>query len=50
MSWKNEKKFDSSLFIDESYLNNHRAQLYLVFPPISKTITTFSGLPDTILE
>ena len=35
--------FDSSLFICG-------AQLYLIFQPIHKTITTFSSLPDTIPE
>ena len=41
--------FDSSLFIGQSYFNNE-AQLYLIFQPIYKTITTFSGLEDTISE
>ena len=31
-------------------LNKPGAQLYLIFQPISKTITTFSGLVDTISE
>ena len=42
--------FDSSLFIGQSYCNNDGAQLYLIFQPIYKTITTFPGLKDTILE
>ena len=37
---KNESKmfqtFDSSLFIDQSYFNNDRDQLYLIFQPICK--------------
>ena len=49
----NEKKlqtFDSSHFIGQSYFNNIGAQLYWIFQPIYKTITTFSGFPDTISE
>ena len=42
--------YDSSLFIDQSYYNNHGAQLYLIFQPIYRTITTFSGLKDIISE
>ena len=42
--------FYSSLFIDQSYLNNDRAKLYLIFQPIHKTATTFSGVPDPIPE
>ena len=45
---QNLQLFDSSLFIDQRNLNNHGAQLYLIFQPIYKTITTSSGLPDTI--
>ena len=40
--------YDLSLFICQSYFNNDGAQLYLVFQPIQKTITIFSGLIDTI--
>ena len=39
-----------TLFIGQSYLNNDEAQLYLMFQLIYKTITTFSGLTDTISE
>ena len=42
--------FNSSLFIGQSYFNNDGAQLNLIFQPIYKTITTFSGLRDTISE
>ena len=35
-------------FIGQSYFNNDGEQFYLIFEPISKTITTISGLPDTI--
>ena len=45
---KKLQTFHSSLFIGQSYFNNDRAQLYLIFQPICKTISTFSGLPDTI--
>ena len=42
--------FDSSLFIGQSYFDNDGIQLYLVFQPIYKTITAFSGLTSTTLE
>ena len=35
---------NSSLFIFQSYFNNDGARLYLIFQPIYKTITTFSGM------
>ena len=47
---KKLQTFHSSLFIGQSYFNNDRAQLYVIFQPICKTISTFSGLPDTISE
>ena len=47
---KKLQTFESSLFIGQSYFNNNGAQLYLIFQPICKTITTFSGLPDTVSE
>ena len=34
----------------QSYFINDGAQLYLIFQSIYKTITTFSGLPDTISQ
>ena len=44
--------FDSGLFIDQSYFNNDGShdglQNYLIFQPIYKNITTFSGLLDII--
>ena len=48
--FKKLQTFDSSLFIGQSYFNNDGSQLYLIFQPIYKTITTFSCLPDTISE
>ena len=42
--------FDSSLFIGQSYFDKDGIQLYLVFQPIYKTITAFSGLTSTTLE
>ena len=45
---KNLQTFGSSLFTGQSYFNNDRAQLYLIFQPIYKTIITFSGLQHTI--
>ena len=38
------------LFIVQSYFNNDGARLYLIFQPIYKNFTTFSGLPYTISE
>ena len=47
---KKLQTFDSSLFIGQSYFNNDGGQLYLIFQPIYKTITIFSGLKDTALD
>ena len=46
--FKKLQTFDSSLFLGQSYFNNHGAQLYLIFQPIHKTISIFSCFPDTI--
>ena len=48
--FKKLQMFDSSLFIGQSYFFSDRAELYLIFQLIYKTITTFSGLIDTVLE
>ena len=48
--FKKLQTFGSSLFIGQSYFDNDGAQLYVIFQPIYKTITTFSGLPNTISE
>ena len=45
-----KKTFTSWKWIGQSYFNNNGAQLYLIFQPIHKTITTFSGLPGIISE
>ena len=50
MNLKKIQTFDSNLFIGQSYFNNDGAQLYLIFQPIKKTISTLSGMPETILE
>ena len=42
--------YDLSLFIGQGYFINDGSQNYLVFQPIYKTITTFSGLPLAISE
>ena len=42
--------YDLSIFIGLSYFNNDGAQLYLIFQPIYKTVTTFSGLTYPISE
>ena len=47
---KSPQKFDSSRFIGQSYFNNKGAQLFLIFQPIYKIITIFSGLSDAISE
>ena len=47
---KKFQTFDWSLLFDQNYFNNDVAQLFLVFQSIYKTITTFSGLKDTISE
>ena len=44
--FKKLKTFDSSLFIGQSYFNNDGAQLYLIFHPVYKPITT--DLPNII--
>ena len=41
---------DKSLFIGQSYFKNDGSQNHLIFQPIYKTITTFSGLTTTISE
>ena len=45
---KKPQTFDSSLSIGQSYFKNDGAQFYLIFQPIYKIITTFSGVKDTI--
>ena len=42
--FKKLQTIDLSLFVGQSYFNNDGAQFYLIFQPIYKTITTFSGL------
>ena len=34
----------------QNYFNNDGTQLYVIFQPIYKTVTTFSGLIDKISE
>ena len=41
---------ESSLFIGQSYFGNNGSQNFLIFQLINKTLTTFAGLPDTIVE
>ena len=40
----------ANLKSDVDKLDNDRAQFYLILQPIYKTITTFSGLKDTVSE
>ena len=42
--------FDSCYFIGQSYFDKDGPQLYLIFPTIYKTITTFPDVPNTISE
>ena len=42
--------FDSRLFNGQNYFNNDEAKLYLIFQAIYKTVSTFSGFQDTVLE
>ena len=39
-----------SFFIGLNYLGNDGSQNFLVFQPINKTITTFSGLPNKMAD
>ena len=48
--FKKLQTIDSSLLIGQSYFNNDGAQICLIFQPIYKTITIFSGLSDKISE
>ena len=48
--FKKLQTIESSLFIGQNYFNNDGAQLDLIFQPIYKTITIFSGLPNIISE
>ena len=47
---KKWKTFELRIFIGQGYFNNDGAQLYLIFQPIYKTITTFSGLSNIISQ
>ena len=48
VNWKKLQKFDSSLFIGQSYFSNDESQNFWIFQPIYKTFTTLSGLPNII--
>ena len=48
VNWKKIQKFDSSLFIGQSYFSNDESQNFWIFQPIYKTFTTLSGLPNII--
>ena len=48
--FKKLQTFDSILFIGQTSFNKDGAQLYLIFQPIYKTITTFSDLSYIISE
>ena len=48
--FKKIQTFGSSLFIGQTYFDNHAAQPYLIFQPFYKTITIFSGLSNIISE
>ena len=40
--------YDLNHFVGQSYFNNNGSQNYLIFQPIYKTITAFSGLTTTL--
>ena len=42
--------FDLSIFISQSYFGNDGSQNFVIFQLIYKTLTTFSGLRNTIAE
>ena len=48
VNWKKLQKFDSNLFICQSYFSNDESQNLSLFQPIYKTFTTLSGLPNII--
>ena len=48
MNLKNYKHLIQVFLLVKVTLTKDGAQLYLIFKPIYKTMTTFSGLPDTI--
>ena len=48
VNWKKLQKFDSSLFVGQSYFSNDESQNFWIFQPIYKTFTTLSGLPNII--
>ena len=48
--FKKAQTFGSSLFIAPSWFSNYRAQLFIIFQPIPRTITIFFGLGDTISQ
>ena len=48
VNWKKLQKFDSNLFIGQSYFSNDESQNLSLFQPIYKTFTTLSGLPNII--
>ena len=49
-SSKTKQKNELYLFIDQSYFDNDRAQLFIIIQPIHTTITNFSGLLDTVSQ
>ena len=42
--------YDLILFVGQSYFNHDGSKLYLIFHPIQKTITSFSGFTSKISE
>ena len=49
-SSKIKQKKESYLFIEQSYFDNDRAQLFIIIQPIHTTITKFSGRLDTVSQ
>ena len=50
MNLKDYSHLTQVFFIGQSYFDNDRTQLYLVFQTIYKTIITFSSPKETISE
>ena len=42
-------KFDSCLFIGQSYFFNDESQKFLIFPPIFETFTRLAGFTESII-
>ena len=48
--FKKAQTFGSILFIPQSWFSKYRAQLFIIFQPVPRTITMFFDLGDTISQ